>query len=211
MRFGVQFFPDVKPDEKSGEAYFREALDLTEEADRLGFSHIRIVEHYFHFYGGYNPNPILVLAAAAPRTPRAPARHRRGITGVQQPAEARWRDRNARRAERRPARCRLRARLSAARVPPLRRIARRVGSAVSRGDRAGRSITAAGERQPSRPLSHDREHDLAAAADTAAATALLCRRAEHAGIVRVRRTHGLFGHGDRLCRREDAAPARRLP
>ena len=46
MQFGVQFFPDVRPEEKSAEQYFQEALDLAEEADRLGFSHIRIVEHY---------------------------------------------------------------------------------------------------------------------------------------------------------------------
>src|SRR4051812_26341661 len=71
MRFGVQFFPDVKPEEKSAEAYFREALDLAEEADRLGYNHIRIVEHYFHPYGGYSPNPIVFLAPAAQRTRRA--------------------------------------------------------------------------------------------------------------------------------------------
>src|SRR3954451_7921408 len=81
MRFGVQFFPDVKPEEKSAEAYFREALELTEEADRLGFSHIRIVEHYFHFYGGYSPNPIVFLAAAAQLTRRA-----RLVTGAVLPA-----------------------------------------------------------------------------------------------------------------------------
>src|SRR6184192_3427642 len=71
MQFGVQFFPDVRPEEKSGEQYFQEALDLAEEADRLGFSHVRIVEHYFHHYGGYSPNPMLFLAAAAQRTRRA--------------------------------------------------------------------------------------------------------------------------------------------
>jgi alkanesulfonate monooxygenase SsuD/methylene tetrahydromethanopterin reductase-like flavin-dependent oxidoreductase (luciferase family) len=71
LQFGVQFFPDVRPEEKSAEAYFREALDLAEEADRLGYSHIRIVEHYFHYYGGYSPNPIVFLAAAAMRTRRA--------------------------------------------------------------------------------------------------------------------------------------------
>ena len=81
MQFGVQFFPDVRPDEKSGEAYFREALDLAEEADRLGFTHIRIVEHYFHYYGGYSPNPIVFLAAAAQRT-----RHARLVTGAVLPA-----------------------------------------------------------------------------------------------------------------------------
>ena len=52
MQFGVQFFPDVMPQEKN---YFREALDLAEEADRIGYTHIRIVEHYFHYYGGYTP------------------------------------------------------------------------------------------------------------------------------------------------------------
>jgi alkanesulfonate monooxygenase SsuD/methylene tetrahydromethanopterin reductase-like flavin-dependent oxidoreductase (luciferase family) len=81
MQFGVQFFPDVRPEEKSGETYFQEALDLAEEADRLGFSHIRIVEHYFHYYGGYSPNPIVFLAAAAQRTRQA-----RLVTGAVLPA-----------------------------------------------------------------------------------------------------------------------------
>ena len=81
MQFGVQFFPDVRPEEKSGEAYFQEALALAEEADRLGFSHIRIVEHYFHYYGGYSPNPIVFLAAAAQRTKDA-----RLVTGAVLPA-----------------------------------------------------------------------------------------------------------------------------
>jgi len=71
MEFGVQFFPDVKPEEKSAQEYFADCLDIAEEADRLGFTHIRIVEHYFHHYGGYSPNPMLFLAAAAQRTRRA--------------------------------------------------------------------------------------------------------------------------------------------
>ena len=33
MRFGLQFFPDVRPDQKSGADYFRDALSLAEEAD----------------------------------------------------------------------------------------------------------------------------------------------------------------------------------
>src|SRR5947207_10279153 len=81
MQFGVQFFPDVRPEEKSGEQYFQEALDLAEEADRLGFSHIRTGEQYFHPYGGYSPNPIVSLAAAAQRTRRA-----RLVTGAVLPA-----------------------------------------------------------------------------------------------------------------------------
>jgi alkanesulfonate monooxygenase SsuD/methylene tetrahydromethanopterin reductase-like flavin-dependent oxidoreductase (luciferase family) len=81
MQFGVQFFPDVRPEERSAEAYFRDALNLSERADRLGFSHIRIVEHYFHYYGGYSPNPIVFLAAAAQRTRQA-----RLVTGAVLPA-----------------------------------------------------------------------------------------------------------------------------
>ena len=70
MQFGVQFFPDVRPEQKSGAEYFRNALELVEEAESVGFSHVRIVEHYFHYYGGYSPNPMLFLAAAAQRTRR---------------------------------------------------------------------------------------------------------------------------------------------
>ncbi len=77
MQFGLQFFPSVGPAEKSAEKYFFESLQLVGEADRLGFSNIRIVEHYFHPYGGYSPNPIVFLSAAAMRTSRA-----RLITGA---------------------------------------------------------------------------------------------------------------------------------
>src|SRR3954453_5753149 len=77
MQFGVQFFPDVRPEENSAGAFFQEALALAEEADRLRYRHIRIVEHYFHPYGGYSPNPIVFLAAAAQRTKQA-----RLITGA---------------------------------------------------------------------------------------------------------------------------------
>lgn len=71
MEFGVQFFPDVKPEQKSGAQYFNEALILAEESEKIGFTHVRIVEHYFHYYGGYSPNPMLFLAAAAQRTKRS--------------------------------------------------------------------------------------------------------------------------------------------
>jgi alkanesulfonate monooxygenase SsuD/methylene tetrahydromethanopterin reductase-like flavin-dependent oxidoreductase (luciferase family) len=81
MEFGVQFFPDVRPEEKSGAEYFHDALTLAEEADALGFTHIRIVEHYFHHYGGYSPSPMLFLAAAAVRSRQA-----RLVTGAVLPA-----------------------------------------------------------------------------------------------------------------------------
>ncbi len=77
MDFGLQFFPDVGPDQKSGAQYFRESLDLVSLCDALNYTHVRIVEHYFNPYGGYSPNPIVFLSAASQRTRTA-----RLITGA---------------------------------------------------------------------------------------------------------------------------------
>ena len=68
MQFGVQFFPAVAPNEKDGAQYFAESLAIAEEAEALGFTHARTVEHYFEPYGGYSPNPIVFLAAVSQRT-----------------------------------------------------------------------------------------------------------------------------------------------
>jgi alkanesulfonate monooxygenase SsuD/methylene tetrahydromethanopterin reductase-like flavin-dependent oxidoreductase (luciferase family) len=67
MEFGLQFFPSVG-NEISAEDYFEDALRLSELGEGLGFSHVRIVEHYFTPYGGLSPNPLLFLSAAAQRT-----------------------------------------------------------------------------------------------------------------------------------------------
>jgi len=71
MRFGMQFFPDIGPEQKSAAQYFDECLRLAELGDGLGWSHVRTVEHYFHPYGGYSPNPIVFLTAVAQRTRKA--------------------------------------------------------------------------------------------------------------------------------------------
>ena len=68
MEFGMQFFPDVGPSEKPAAQYFSECLSLIDLADPLGWGHVRTVEHYFHPYGGYSPNPIVFLTAASQRT-----------------------------------------------------------------------------------------------------------------------------------------------
>ncbi len=68
MDFGIQFFPCVGPREVPAASYFSDVLELSELADELGYDHLRMVEHYFHPYGGYSPNPLLFLAAAAQRT-----------------------------------------------------------------------------------------------------------------------------------------------
>ncbi len=71
MEFGMQFFPAVGPKQKSGAQYFDECLRLTELADVYGYTHVRTVEHYFHPYGGYSPNPIVFLSALSQRTKKA--------------------------------------------------------------------------------------------------------------------------------------------
>jgi alkanesulfonate monooxygenase SsuD/methylene tetrahydromethanopterin reductase-like flavin-dependent oxidoreductase (luciferase family) len=68
MQFGVQFFPAVDHTDKSAADYYAESLSIAEEAEQLGFTHARTVEHYFNRYGGYSPNPIVFLSAAAQRT-----------------------------------------------------------------------------------------------------------------------------------------------
>jgi alkanesulfonate monooxygenase SsuD/methylene tetrahydromethanopterin reductase-like flavin-dependent oxidoreductase (luciferase family) len=68
MQFGVQFFPCFSPEDKTAENYFGDCLAITEEAETLGYSHARTVEHYFRRYGGYSPNPIVFLSAASQRT-----------------------------------------------------------------------------------------------------------------------------------------------
>jgi alkanesulfonate monooxygenase SsuD/methylene tetrahydromethanopterin reductase-like flavin-dependent oxidoreductase (luciferase family) len=71
MDFGIQFFPDVGPAETSAQAYWHDALALVALCDDLGYTHVRTVEHYFNAYGGYSPNPIVFLAAAAMRSAKA--------------------------------------------------------------------------------------------------------------------------------------------
>lgn len=77
MEFGLNFFPDVGPDDMTGAKYWNDALHLTGLCDELGFTHTRTVEHYFHRYGGYSPNPLIYLTAASQRTTKA-----RLITGA---------------------------------------------------------------------------------------------------------------------------------
>ena len=52
MEFGIQFFPDVGPQQRSPEQYWSDALHLTGLCDELGYTSVRTVEHYFHHYGG---------------------------------------------------------------------------------------------------------------------------------------------------------------
>ena len=77
LEFGIQFFPSVGPEQVPADRFWGEALRLTQIAEQLGFTSVRTVEHYFHPYGGYSPNPLIFLSAAA-----AVTRSMRLITGA---------------------------------------------------------------------------------------------------------------------------------
>jgi alkanesulfonate monooxygenase SsuD/methylene tetrahydromethanopterin reductase-like flavin-dependent oxidoreductase (luciferase family) len=87
MKFGIDYFPDVQPDRVSGQQSFADVLDLAEEADRLGYDSVKIVEHYFTSYGGYSPDPGVFLAACSQRTRRLRMVTGAGRTGA---AGHRW-------------------------------------------------------------------------------------------------------------------------
>lgn len=70
MKFGINFFPTFRPNQKTTAEYYSQCLRVSERADELGFSSIKAVEHYFHDYGGHSPNPIVLLSAIASRTRR---------------------------------------------------------------------------------------------------------------------------------------------
>ncbi|MFE4590153.1 LLM class flavin-dependent oxidoreductase [Streptomyces laurentii] len=81
MRIGLNFLPTLAPHEVPAAEYYADCLDLCAAADRLGFSHVKAVEHYFHPWGGYSPDPVVFLSAVAARTSRV-----RLVTGACVPA-----------------------------------------------------------------------------------------------------------------------------
>ena len=81
MRFGFQFFPDVVESQKSPAAYYDDAMRLISYCDVYGYSHVRTVEHYFHYWGGYSPSPLMFLTAACQHTKTATM-----VTGAVLPA-----------------------------------------------------------------------------------------------------------------------------
>ncbi|RSM81611.1 flavin-dependent oxidoreductase [Kibdelosporangium aridum] len=81
MLAGLNFLPTLGPDEMPADRFYAECLELCEVADDLGFSHVKAVEHHFHEWGGYSPDPVVFLTAVAART-----RNVRLVTGAVVPA-----------------------------------------------------------------------------------------------------------------------------
>ena len=206
MQFGLNFFPCVGPDEKSAEQYFREAMHLCSLTDELGYTHIRQVEHYFHPYGGYSPNPLLFLTAAAMVTKKT-----RLITGAVLPAFNK------------PLKL-------AGEIGMLDGISNgRLEVGFARAflpheftqfgvslDESRRRFTE-GLAQITLLLKEEKvsvegrvqqlqQRHVTAAADAEAASAVLDRRDQHAGDLRVRRDQRLQGDGDPARAGEDAKP-----
>ena len=46
MQVGIQFFPDIGPEVKSGRDYWQDALSLVALCDRYGYSHVRTVDSF---------------------------------------------------------------------------------------------------------------------------------------------------------------------
>src|SRR5256714_7961485 len=81
MRFGLNFFPSFRPQDRTTADYSQQCVRIAERADVLGYSSIKTVEHSFYDYGGHSPNPCVFLSAVAARTRRI-----RLITGAVIPA-----------------------------------------------------------------------------------------------------------------------------
>lgn len=79
---GLSFLPDSGPSSGlSAPDYYSMLLELSDFAEDVGMSHVKITEHYLKAYGGYCPSPLAFLAAVAARTSRI-----RLMTGCMLPA-----------------------------------------------------------------------------------------------------------------------------
>jgi len=72
MRFGLNFFPSFRLQDKHHGGLLTAVPAHPERADALGYSSIKTVEHSFYDYGGHSPNPCVFLS----RWRRAPGRIR---------------------------------------------------------------------------------------------------------------------------------------
>ncbi len=67
---GLNFISSTPLDSVASERWFSDALTLVRDAEEMGWSHVKAVEHYLYDWGGACPNPCVFLAAAAAITTR---------------------------------------------------------------------------------------------------------------------------------------------
>ena len=205
MEFGVQFFPSVGPDQKSAEQYWGEALQLTQHAEQLGYASVRTVEHYFHPYGGYSPDPLIFLSAAAAMTQTI-----RLITGAVLPVFNNPL-KLAGQIGMVDAISKGRVEIGFARAFLPHEFARfgiSMDESRARFDEGLEQVTppaGGGKRHREGPLPQLRKGDVAAAPDAEAAAAVLDRRAVDRGIVRECRPARPSPDGHSAGRRADGA------
>jgi alkanesulfonate monooxygenase SsuD/methylene tetrahydromethanopterin reductase-like flavin-dependent oxidoreductase (luciferase family) len=70
------YYPDLDP---PYDVYYQQILEQIELAEELGWECFMFNEHHFLGYGGLVANPAVLLAAAAVRTSRHPARRNQKI------------------------------------------------------------------------------------------------------------------------------------
>ncbi|WP_329363732.1 LLM class flavin-dependent oxidoreductase [Streptomyces sp. NBC_00669] len=70
MEFGLSLLPDTGPQERSGQEYYANLLEICRQADRLGYEYVKMTEHYLRPYGGYCPSPLAFLTAVSTVTRR---------------------------------------------------------------------------------------------------------------------------------------------
>ena len=69
MKFGLYFLPSFDPEmHRDGKTLYQQIIDQAVLAEQLGFQSVWASEHHFDIYGGYIPNPIVLLSAISQKT-----------------------------------------------------------------------------------------------------------------------------------------------
>ena len=69
MKFGLYFLPSFDPEmHRDGKTLYQQIIDPAVLAEQLGFQSVWASEHHFDIYGGYIPNPIVLLSAISQKT-----------------------------------------------------------------------------------------------------------------------------------------------
>ena len=68
MEFGLSLLPDTGPQERSGQEYYANLLEVCRQADRLGYEYVKMTEHYLRPYGVPGAHAFFAGATLSPGT-----------------------------------------------------------------------------------------------------------------------------------------------